>query len=196
MTIMNNTGAMLTLGQLNKNISKVGKEMKKVSSGMKLNSAGDDASAFAISEKMRVRIRGLEQDIENVKKGKSLLEVGAGGIDEIVQELRNLKALAINAANDHNSDMDRATIQKEFVQRMENIDDIASTTNYNGKLLLNGDYNRWQKAWVAVDSTGGGEGTGSGTGGTGVPEPTGTPTVIKKSIMALHILSLLQECMF
>ena len=55
MTIMNNTSAMLTLGQLNKNISKVGKDLKKISSGMKLNSAGDDASSYAISERMRMR---------------------------------------------------------------------------------------------------------------------------------------------
>ena len=68
MTIMNNTSAMLTLGQLNKNISKVGKELKKVSSGMKLNSAGDDASGYSISEKMRAQIRGLEQDVQNVQK--------------------------------------------------------------------------------------------------------------------------------
>ena len=178
MTIMNNTGAMLTLGQLNKNISKVGKELKKVSSGMKLNSAGDDASAYAISERMRVRIRGLEQDIDNVKKGKSLLEVGAGGIDEIVQELRNLKELAINAANDHNTDQDRATIQKEFDQRMENINDIASTTNYNGKLLLNGDYARFHQA-LTSSSSGGAGGTGaSSSGGTGAVSPSGTPVII------------------
>ena len=72
MTIMNNTGAMLTLGQLNKNISKVGKDLQKVSSGMKLNSAGDDASGYAISEKMRVRIRSLDQDEMNVQNGALL----------------------------------------------------------------------------------------------------------------------------
>ncbi len=146
MTIMNNTSAMLTLGQLNKNISKVGKELKKASSGMKLNSAGDDASAYSISEKMRVRIRGLNQDEQNVKNGKSLLKVGAGGIDNIVDELRNLKELALNAANDHNTDLDRATLQKEFDQRTANINDIAATTNYNGKTLLDGSYRRYRKA--------------------------------------------------
>ena len=150
MTIMNNNGAMLTLGQLNKNISKVGKELKKVSSGMKLNSAGDDASGYAISEKMRVQIRGLEQDVQNVQNGKSLLRVAAGGIDNIVDELRNLKELALNAANDHNTDLDRAAIQKEFSQRTANIDDIASTTNYNGRILLNGDYSLGVEAasWI------------------------------------------------
>ena len=142
MTIMNNTGAMLTLGQLNKNISKVGKELKKVSSGMKLNSAGDDASGYAISEKMRVRLRGLNQDEQNVKNGKSLLHVAEGGIQNIVDELRSLKELALNSANDHNTDLDRATIQKEFDSRKTNINAIASETNYNGKILLDGTYAR------------------------------------------------------
>jgi len=142
MTIMNNTGAMLTLGQLNKNISKVGKELKKASSGMKLNSAGDDASGYAISEKMRVRLRGLNQDEQNVKNGKSLLHVAEGGIQNIVDELRSLKELALNSANDHNTDLDRATIQKEFDSRKANINAIASETNYNGKILLDGRYGR------------------------------------------------------
>ncbi len=160
MTIMNNTSAMLTLGQLNKNISKVGKDLKKISSGMKLNSAGDDASSYAISERMRVRIRGLNQDEQNVKNGKSMLRVGAGGIDNIVEELRNLKELALNSANDHNTDLDRATLQKEFDQRTANINDIASTTNYNGKYLLDGTYSRYRK--IAYQPT----------------EPTGPATVI------------------
>lgn len=142
MTIMNNTSAMLTLGQLNKNISKLGKELKKVSSGMKLNSAGDDASAYSISEKMRVRIRGLNQDEQNVKNGKALLHVAEGGMQNIVDELRSLKELALNSANDHNTDLDRATIQKEFDSRKANINDIASETNYNGKILLDGRYGR------------------------------------------------------
>lgn len=144
MTIMNNTSTMLTLGQLNKNISKAGKDLKKLSSGMKLNSAGDDASGYAISERMRVRIRGLDQDEQNVKNGKALLHVAEGGIQSIVDELRSLKELALNSANDHNSDLDRATIQKEFDNRKANIDDIASETNYNGKILLDGRYARKQ----------------------------------------------------
>ena len=154
MTIMNNTGAMLTLGQLNKNISKVGKELKKASSGMKLNSAGDDASGYAISEKMRVRLRGLNQDEQNVKNGKSLLHVAEGGIQNIVDELRSLKELALNSANDHNTDLDRATIQKEFDSRKANINDIASETNYNGKILLDGTYARKWIPYSQVEPTG------------------------------------------
>lgn len=166
MTIMNNTSAMLTLGQLNKNISKVGKDLKKISSGMKLNSAGDDASSYAISERMRVRIRGLNQDEQNVKNGKALLHVAEGGIQNIIDELRSLKELALNSANDHNTDLDRATIQKEFDSRKANINDIASETNYNGKILLDGRYGRKKVPNLTMT------------------EPAGTPTPISGSTIS------------
>ena len=140
MVIKNNPQAMMALRETNKNTSAAAKDLKKLSSGMKINSAGDDASGYAISERMRTQIRSLDQDTANVQNGKKLLNIAAGGIDNIIDELRNLKELAINAANDHNTNEDRATIQKEFDNRMANIDDIASTTNYNGKLLLDGRY--------------------------------------------------------
>ena len=142
MTVMNNSAAMLSLGELNKNITEMGKRQRKLSSGMKINSAGDDASSYAISERMRAQLRSLDQDEQNVKNGASLLKVGDGGISNIVDELRNLKELAINAANDSNTDADRAIIQKEFNEKMANIDDIASTTNFNGINLLDGTWKR------------------------------------------------------
>ena len=188
MTIMNNTGAMLTLGQLNKNISKVGKDLQKVSSGMKLNSAGDDASGYAISEKMRVRIRSLDQDEMNVQNGASLLKVASGAIDSIMDELRGLKELALNSANDTNTELDRATLQKEFDHRRANIEDIATGTTYNGKILLDGRYGRRPISITTTTTTTTG---GSSSGirptatntprpytmvSTGVAEPTGTAT--------------------
>lgn len=142
MVIANNMSAMLTLGELNKNNSALGKQLKKVSSGMCINSAADDASGYSISERMRVQIRSLDQDDRNIQNGISLLRVAEGGIQSIIEEIRSLKELALNAANDTNTDLDRATIQKEFDNRRANIDDIASTTNYNGKLLLDGRYSR------------------------------------------------------
>ena len=84
----------------------------------------------------------MGQDIRNTQTGTALIKTAAGGIDSIVDELRNLKELALNAANDHNTDADRAIIQKEFDNRKANIDDIASSTNYNGKILLDGRYSR------------------------------------------------------
>ena len=140
MIIQHNIAAQLALGELNKNVSKVGKLLGNISSGQKTNSAQDDASGYVISEKMREQIRTLLQDNQNVQNGSALFKIADGGINSIVEELRNLKELAINAANDTNTDIDRATIQKEFSQKMANINDIAATTNYNGKTLLDGTY--------------------------------------------------------
>ena len=79
MAITYNAGARFSLSELNKNINKVGKASARVSSGMKINSAQDDASAYAISEKMRVAIRALDQANQNVQNGSTLLKVGGGG---------------------------------------------------------------------------------------------------------------------
>ena len=88
--------------------------MAKVSSGQRIVGASDDTATFAISEKMREQIRSLEQDIQNVQNGSSMLKTAHGGIENIVEELRTMKELAINAANDSNTDKDREIIQKEF----------------------------------------------------------------------------------
>lgn len=80
MVVKNNMVAQLALGELNKNVSKVGKLLTKVSSGQKINSAQDDAAGFAISEKMREQIRTFLQDNQNVQNGSSLLKVAEGGV--------------------------------------------------------------------------------------------------------------------
>ena len=141
-TVKNNLAALQTLNAMNKNFFALSKSLVKVSSGQKINSAKDDASSYVISEKMREQIRSLSQDSQNVQNGTSLFKIAEGGINSIVEELRNLKELAINAANDTNTDTDRVTIQKVFNQKMANINDIATTTNYNGKTLLDGTYYR------------------------------------------------------
>lgn len=141
MTIMNNPSAMLTLGELNKNNSVLGKQLKKVSSGWKINSAGDDASGYAISERMRVQIRSLDQDERNTQNGASLLRVADGAVASTVEILRTMKEKAINAANDTNTDIDRASIQKEYDQLIDQIDDNANVT-FNERRLVDGSNNR------------------------------------------------------
>jgi len=167
MVVKNNMAAQLTLGELNKNVSKAGDLLAKISSGQRINSAKDDSAMYAISEKMREQIRSLLQDNQNVQNGSSLLKVAEGGVDNIVEELRNLKELAINAANDTNTDSDRATIQKEFTQKMANINDIATMTNYNGKILLDGTYsNTYHSKIIERPVTEeGSEGSGKGSVG-------------------------------
>ena len=140
MVIENNLAAQMTLGEMNKNNNKLGKQLKKVSSGMRINGAGDDASGYAIGKRMEVMKRALGQDIQNSQTGRNLVRVAEGGIQEIINNMRSMKELALNSANDTNTDLDRATIEKEFSSRMVTIRDIATETNYNGKLLLNGDY--------------------------------------------------------
>ena len=130
----------MTLGELNKNTNKVGKQLTKIATGQRITGASDDSASFAISEKMRDQIRSLEQDIQNVQNGSSMLKTAHGGIENIVEELRSLKELAIDAANDSNTDADRQIMQKEFDQRRATIDEIATWTNYNGKALLDGTY--------------------------------------------------------
>lgn len=118
----------------------MGKSLSKVATGQKLNSANDDASSFNISEQMRAKIRALEQDVENVQNGSSMLKTALGGIQSIVDELRELKQLTIDAANDSNTDDDRAVMQKVLKQKQANIDYIATSTTFNTKSLLDGAY--------------------------------------------------------
>lgn len=156
MTILNNSAAMMTLGELNKNITKLGKSLSKVSTGQKIVYAGDNAADYGISESMRAKIRSLEQDVKNVQNGSSMMKTALGGIQNIVDELRELKELAIDAANDSNTDADRATMQKVLEQKRANIDNIATSTNFNSKSLLDGNYENphWEeKHFILYDNS-------------------------------------------
>jgi flagellin len=132
--------AISTLNTLNKNSSALAKSLQKVSSGMKINSAADDASGYAISERMRVQIRGLDQANQNTQNGSSMMKVAEGAVSSTVDILKTLKEKVINAANDTNTDADRQTIQKELDQSIDQIDDNANVT-YNGKYLVDGSHN-------------------------------------------------------
>ena len=140
MVVKNNMSAVSTLNTLNKNSSALASSLKKVSSGMKINSAADDASGYAISERMRVQIRGLDQAKQNTQNGTSMMKVAEGAVSSTVDILKTLKEKVINAANDTNTDADRQTIQKELDQSIDQIDDNANVT-YNGKYLVDGSHN-------------------------------------------------------
>ena len=138
--VKNNMSAVNTLNILNRNQSALAKSLQKVSSGMKINDAGDDASGYAISERMRVQIRSLDQDKQNTQNGNSMMKTAEGAVASTVEILKTLKEKAINAANDTNTDEDRRTIQKEINQMVDQIDDNALAT-YNGKYLVDGSRN-------------------------------------------------------
>ena len=146
LVVKNNMQAANTLNTLNKNEKDRAKSLAQVSSGMKITSAGDDPSGMSISERMRVQIRALDQDNQNTQNGNSMMKVAEGAVASTVDILRTLKEKCINAANDTNTDDDRATIQKEMDAMVDQINDNANI-QYNGKILMSGTYNNQ----VAVD---------------------------------------------
>ena len=141
MVVKNNMSAVNTLNTLNKNQSALSTSLKQVSSGMKINGAVDDASGYAISERMRVQIRSLDQDNQNTQNGNSMMKVAEGAVSSTVDILKTLKEKVINAANDTNTDDDRLTIQKELNQSIDQINDNANIT-FNGKYLVDGTHNQ------------------------------------------------------
>ena len=140
MVVKNNMSAVRTLNILNQNSSALNKSLAKVSSGMKINSAQDDASGYAISERMLVRIRSLDQANQNSQNDSSLMKTAEGAVSNTIEILKALKEKAINAANDSNTDEDRQTIQKEIDQFIDQIDDNA-LVQFNGKYLVDGSKN-------------------------------------------------------
>ncbi|ORU00584.1 Flagellin protein FlaA [Anaerovibrio sp. JC8] len=141
MVVKNNMSAINTLNTLNKNTNALKKSLEKVSSGMKINSAADDASGYAISERMRVQIRSLDQANQNAQNGGSMMKVAEGAVSSTVEILKTLKEKAVSAANDTNTDSDRATIQKELDQSIDQINDNANVT-FNGQYLVDGSHNK------------------------------------------------------
>lgn len=140
MVVKNNIGAKNTLNELDKNNKAAAKDLKKIASGMRINSAADDASGYSISERMDVQVRSLDQDTANTQNGTSLLKTAEGAISSTVDILKTLKEKAINAANDTNTEADRATIQKEVNQAIDQIDENANVT-FNGQTLIDGSKN-------------------------------------------------------
>ena len=145
MVVKNNMSALSTLNTLNRNTKALSKSLQKVSSGMKINSAADDASGYAISERMRVQIRSLDQANSNAQNGGSMMKVAEGAVSSTVEILKTLKEKAVNAANDTNTDADRQTIQKELDQSIDQINDNANVT-FNGQYLVDGSKNSSTKA--------------------------------------------------
>lgn len=140
MTIKNNIPAKRTLNELDRNAKAMSKDLSKVSSGLKIRNAEDDASGYAISERMDVQINSLDQANQNAQNGGALLKTAEGAMQSTVDALRTLKEKAIDSANDTNTNADRATMQKEFDQLIDQVDDNALTT-YNGKVLIDGSHN-------------------------------------------------------
>ena len=139
MRIQHNIAAMNAYRNYNINTSAVSKNLEKLSSGYKINRAGDDAAGLAISEKMRAQITGLEAASKNVKDGVSLVKTAEGAMQEVQDMLNRMVSLATQSANGtYDNEVDRDNLQKEVDQLQSEINRIADSANFNGIKLLDG----------------------------------------------------------
>jgi len=140
MVVQHNIQAMNANRQLGITTSAQAKSTEKLSSGYRVNRAGDDAAGLAISEKMRNQIRGLDKASANAQDGISLIQVAEGALNETHSILQRMNELATQAANDTNTSTDRTAIKKEIDQLVSEIDRIQSTTQFNTMNLIDGSY--------------------------------------------------------
>ena len=123
---------------LGKNTATQAKSMEKLSSGLRINRAGDDAAGLTISEKMRGQVRGLNQASRNAQDGISLVQTAEGAMDEVHSILQRMRELSVQAGNDTNAAEDKTAIKQEMDELVKEIDRIASDTEFNGIKLLDG----------------------------------------------------------
>ena len=140
MRINNNVMALNAHRQLGMNQAGAAKSMEKLSSGFRINRAGDDAAGLAISEKMRGQIRGLNQASRNAQDGISLIQTAEGALNETHSILQRMRELAVQASTDTNTFEDRLEIQKEINQLIDEIDRIGNQTEFNTQKLLEGEF--------------------------------------------------------
>ena len=140
MVINHNMSAMYSNRQLGVTNVSLQKDMEKLSSGMKINRAGDDASGLAVSEKMRAQIRGLNQASRNASNGISFIQATEGYLQETTDIMQRIRELAVQSANGIYTDEDRMQIQVEISQLVAEVDRIASSAQFNGLNMLTGRY--------------------------------------------------------
>jgi flagellin len=138
MIINHNLSAMNAHRQLLNSNASGQKSLEKLSSGLRINRAADDAAGLAISEKMRGQIRGLQQASRNAQDGISLIQTAEGSLDTTHSIVQRMRELAVQASNDTLTDTDRTKIQDEVNQLLKEVDRIATNTEFNTKSLLNG----------------------------------------------------------
>ncbi|MBN1066173.1 flagellin [Clostridium botulinum] len=140
MIINHNMNAMNAHRNMGMNTVNSGKSMEKLSSGLRINRAGDDAAGLAISEKMRGQIRGLDQATRNSQDGISMIQTAEGALNETHSILQRMRELSVQSANDTNVKADRTAIQEEMNQLTSEIDRISNTTEFNTQKLLDGSF--------------------------------------------------------
>jgi len=142
MALTVNTNLLALNGQrnLNRSAGGVSTALQRLSSGLRINSAKDDAAGLAISSRMTSQIRGLNQAVRNANDGISVAQVAEGALQEVTNALQRVRELSVQSANDTNSTSDRASLQAEVSQLQSEITRISTTTEFNGTKVLNGSF--------------------------------------------------------
>ncbi|KAB0843613.1 flagellin FliC [Cronobacter sakazakii] len=154
MSVINtNLLSLTTQTNLNKSQSALGTAIERLSSGLRINSAKDDAAGQAIANRMTSQVKGMTQAARNANDGISLVQTAEGNLNEINTNLQRIRELAVQAANDTNGSTDLTSINTEITQRLSEIDRIAGGANFNGKKLLNGSVSTALKIQVGAGTS-------------------------------------------
>src|SRR5512138_4030278 len=142
MALVINTNVMSLNAQRNLTTSanQLATSLQRLSSGLRINSAKDDAAGLAISDRMTTQISGLNQAVRNANDGISLAQTTEGALQEVTNNLQRIRELAVQSANATNSDSDRSALDQEVQQRIAEIDRIATQTSFNGRKVLDGSF--------------------------------------------------------
>ncbi|MCR4610461.1 MAG: flagellin, partial [Lachnospiraceae bacterium] len=138
MKINNNISALVTNRQLLRNEDYLAASMEKLASGLKINHAADNPSGMAISGKMRAQINGLDRASQNASDGVSVLQTADGALNEVTSMIQRMRELSVQAANGIVEQQDKEAIQSEISSLLEEVDRIATSTEFNTKTLLDG----------------------------------------------------------
>ena len=138
--VNSNISALNTQRNLNRSQGELATSLQRLSSGLRINSAKDDAAGLSIADRMTAQIRGLNQATRNANDGISIAQVAEGALGEVTNALQRMRELAVQSANDTNSAADRASLQKEVAQLQQEISRIATQTQFNGKNVLDGSF--------------------------------------------------------
>ena len=142
MALVINTNVMSLNAQRNLSTSgsQLATSLQRLSSGLRINSAKDDAAGLAISDRMTTQINGLNQAARNANDGISLAQTTEGALQEVTNNLQRIRELAVQSANATNSDSDRGALDQEVQQRLAEVDRIATQTSFNGRKVLDGSF--------------------------------------------------------
>jgi flagellin len=146
---------MGAMNNLNSNAMGLSKSIERLSSGLRINRAGDDAAGLTISEKLRGQVKGLNQAVRNAQDGISMIQTAEGGLNETTSILQRMRELSVQASNDTLTNTDRGAIASELTSLTSEIDRIGNTTQFNTKNLLNGSLSTTLGGAVATDLVGG-----------------------------------------